>query len=119
MKLLIFFAVLVAFGAFLYWRLRPYIAAARRVLGVVRDVRRVSTPEHGATTATTGRTPSLSEKLVRCLSCGTWIPETRALSPGRRRGASNNNNNYYYCSHACLERAAEGRQPRAASGNPH
>ncbi|HEX8141937.1 MAG TPA: hypothetical protein VF553_05030 [Pyrinomonadaceae bacterium] len=106
MKLLIFLALLGLFLAFLYWRLRPYIAAARRMLGFVRDIRGMSgTAERGG--YANGARES-SEKLVRCQSCGTWTPAARAVA---LRGPS------YYCSHACLERAAEGSRPRAAGRN--
>jgi hypothetical protein len=92
---------------FLYWRLRPYIAAARRMLGMVRDIRAMSAPEHGVPV---NRSPQSSEKLVRCQSCGTWTPAARAIS---LRGPNNN----YYCSHACLEHSAERSRPRAAGRN--
>lgn len=109
MKLLIFLIIVGLFLTFLYWRLRPYIAAARRVLGVVRDIRGMSAPEHvGSVSRSTAAVAS--EKLVRCQSCGTWTPNARAVS---LREPSKN----YYCSHACLERAAEPRQPRVAGRN--
>jgi hypothetical protein len=106
LKLLIFLIVLGLFLTFLYWRLRPYIAAARRMLGVVRDIRGMSAPSPSGDSI--NRSPQSSEKLVRCQSCGTWTPAARAVS---LRGPT------YYCSHACLERAAEGSQPRAARRN--
>jgi hypothetical protein len=112
LKYLIIFAVLVLLGALIYSRLRPYIATARRVLGVVRDLRRMSTPtasqpRYGGS----GNSPVASEKLIRCQTCGTWIPSTRAVSLGGRGTASS-----YYCSHACLERSAESRPPKVAGG---
>lgn len=105
MKLLIFLIIMGLVLTFLYWRLRPYIAAARRMLGVVRDIRGMSAPEHGGSIT---RSPQSSEKLVRCQSCGTWTPAARALS---LRGPN------YYCSPDCLERSAERSQPRAAGRN--
>lgn len=109
MKLLIFLLLLGLFLAFIYWRLRPYIAAARRVLGVVRELRSMSVPEQKAH-GPVRRSNAEGEPLVHCLSCGTWAPASRAVTLGGRKGAS------YYCSHACLERAAEGAtQPRAAN----
>ena len=93
---------LVAFAV--YWRLRPYIRAARRFLGVVREVNRVRT---SAAQSDLPRRPareaSNAERLVRCDACGTWLPASRAVS--LRAGST-------YCSHACLERAAGS--PRSA-----
>lgn len=105
MKYLLILIALVLFGVFIYWRLRPYIATARRVLGFMRDLRRVNT--NGSTTESVRRSSTENERLVRCQSCETWIPATRAVVlSGSRRSASS-----YYCSHACLERAAEANQP--------
>jgi len=107
LKLFFVLIMLALFGAFIYWRLRPYIATARRVLGFVRDVRRVNTGEPSQSAAAR-HSPTESERLVRCQSCETWIPATRAvrLNSSRRAAATS-----YYCSHACLERAAEANQP--------
>ena len=106
MKLLIFLIIMGLVLTFLYWRLRPYIATARRMLGVVRDIRGMSAPERGVPV---NRSPQSSEKLVRCKSCGTWTPASHAIS---LRGPNNN-----YCSHACLEQSAERSRPRAAGRN--
>ncbi|MBA3767028.1 MAG: hypothetical protein H0W99_08585 [Acidobacteria bacterium] len=103
MKYLFIVAALVLFATLLYWRLRPYLATARRVLGFVRDVRHMS-PSGGSDT--TRSSPATSEKLVRCQACETWIPATRAVTLGRSTGAS------YYCSHVCLERAADDSRHR-------
>jgi hypothetical protein len=105
LKYLFIVAILVLFATLLYWRLRPYIATARRVLGFVRDMRHMgaSDPETDARNST-----GTSEKLVRCQACETWIPATRALILGRSTAAS------YYCSHVCLERAADDNRQRTA-----
>jgi hypothetical protein len=102
----IFILALFAFVAFLvYWRLRPYIAAARRVLGFVRDARSLGADAPaGATQGGAGRA---GEKLVRCSSCGTWLPTSRALTL--------RNSQSVYCSNMCLERAADAHQPRKRS----
>ncbi len=110
-KLFIILILLGLLAAFIYWRLRPYIATARRVLGVVRDLRGVSDPERSRSGSADGRSAIAGERLARCQACGTWTPASRAVVLGGRRGPSQ-----YYCSHVCLERAAEGeRQPRAAN----
>jgi Fe2+ or Zn2+ uptake regulation protein len=105
LKLFLILITLALFGAFIYWRLRPYIATARRVLGFMRDLRRVNTTS--STNESVRRSTTENEKLVRCQSCETWIPATRAVTLSRSRQAASS----YYCSHACLERAAEANQP--------
>jgi hypothetical protein len=105
LKYLFIVAVLTLLAMLLYWRLRPYIATARRVLGFVRDMRHMgaSDPKDDARNST-----GTSGKLVRCQACETWIPATRALVLGRSQSASN------YCSHVCLERAADDNRQRTA-----
>lgn len=105
MKLFLILITLALLGAYIYWRLRPYIATARRVFGFMRDVRRVNTGDQTQQAARSSTTES--ERLVRCQSCETWILATRAVTLNRSRRASSS----YYCSHACLERAAEANQP--------
>lgn len=113
MKYLFVLALFAAVAFFLYWRLRPYIRAARRFLGVLREVNRMR--EGAAPRADLPRQPARGKaaaaatgKLVRCASCGTWAPAASAVS--LRSGAS-------YCSHACLERAADapGGERQSAS----
>ena len=97
----LFVIAFLALAAFLvYWRLRPYIRAARRFLGVVREANRVraSAAQSDIPRRPGRETAAASEKLVRCAACGTWMPASRAVS--LRAGAT-------YCSHACLERAAD------------
>ena len=101
----LFVLLLLALVVFLvYWRLRPYIRAARRFLGVLREVNRART---SAAQSDLPRRPAreaaAAERLVRCAACGTWMPASRAVS--LRAGST-------YCSHACLERAADS--PRSA-----
>jgi len=113
LKLLIFLLLLGLLLALIYWRLRPYIATARRVLSFVRDLRGMSAPEESRRSSGghTRRSTAEGERLVRCLSCGTWTPAGRSVTLAGRAGPS------YYCSHTCLERAAEGAtRPRAANG---
>jgi hypothetical protein len=101
----LFILLLFAAVAFLvYRRLRPYIRGLRRLLGVLREVRRV---REGAAPSGFPQQPgtkkAANEKLKRCAACGTWMPASRAVS--LRGGAT-------YCSHTCLERAADA--PRRA-----
>ena len=91
---------LLAFVALLvYWRLRPYIHFARRAFGFVRDARRLSRQDLPGPAPR--RAPATSgERLVRCSSCGTWLPTSRALTV--RSSAE------VYCSADCVQRSAGG-----------
>lgn len=110
MRYVLIITLLTGVALLVYWRLRPYLKMARNILGFVRDVRRMSAGggplgtarrEQGGTAAN-----ATSEKLVRCSSCGTWLPVSRAVSI---RSSKN-----FYCSHACLERSA-GKEANAKS----
>jgi len=112
LKYLILALILAAFFTFIYLRLRPYIGFARRVLGVVREARGMNAgqPMPGGAATTAGRERAGGERLVRCASCGTWLPASRALT---LRATSSN-----FCSHACMERSAgEATTRRAARGH--
>ncbi len=98
MKYLVVLALFAAVAFLVYWRMRPYIRGVRRLLGVFREVRRMREGAAGAEPARPAPTKKAAgEKLLRCASCGTWMPASRAVS--LRGGAT-------YCSHACLERSA-------------
>ena len=108
MKYLLVAVILGALFFVIYWRLRPYISFARRVLGVVREARGVSTGQGMPNPVRQKRT--VGERLVRCATCGTWFPASRALT---LRSTS-------FCSHACMERSAgEGKTQRAAGSSQH
>jgi hypothetical protein len=106
MKYLLLLALFALVVFLVYRRLKPYINTARRVLGFVRDARNLSTD---APSAATKRASRAGEKLLRCETCGTWLPISRALT---LRGSAN-----AYCSHACLERAAGAHRPRSKSAS--
>jgi hypothetical protein len=111
-KYLIVAFILGAFFTFIYLRLRPYIGFARRVLGVMREARGMSaggSVPGGAGAA--GRKQPNGERLVRCASCGTWLPASRAL---KLRATSSD-----FCSHACMERSAGDSGTRRAAGSQH
>ena len=109
MKYLLVLAFLALAAFLVYWRLRPYIRAARRFLGVVREMNRVRT---SAADSDFPRRPkretAAAERLARCAACGTWMPASRAVS--LRAGST-------YCSHACLERAADSPQSARKSAS--
>lgn len=105
MKFIVILILLLIFLTLLYFRLRPYINMARRMFGVVRDVRSMNRGEPAQpirTEATAGN------KLLRCDACGTWIPASRAV---KLRSSSST-----YCSHACLEASAAGSSKRKTAG---
>ena len=97
-------AVAIICYALLYWRLRPYIAMIRRILGIVREARRMSEPREPSSRAA----GEAGERLVRCDACGIWTPAARAIK--LRSSASS------YCSHTCLENAATGSSRKRVGG---
>ena len=109
MKYLLLLAVLSFVAVLVYWRLRPYIHLARRAFGFVRDVRRLS--QQDLPGPAPRRASAAGERLVRCSSCGTWLPASRALAPRASPEV--------YCSTDCLERPARGEsRPRAVGDKP-
>jgi len=105
-KYLLLLAVLTLVVLLVYWRLRPYIRIARRAFGFVRDVRRLSRQDMPGPAPRRSPAASSGERLVRCSSCGTWLPASRALTVRSSTEA--------YCSAGCVERAARGEvRPRA------
>ncbi len=107
MKLFIILILLAAFLAVLYYRLRPYIRMARQMLGIVRDVRGVGRQDAAQPLRSEARQETV-KRLVRCDSCNTWIPASRAVK--LRSSLSN------YCSHACLEASAVESNRRKTAG---
>ncbi len=105
MKYLLLFAVFAAILSLLYLRLRPYVLTARRILRLVSDARKLSADDPSAAAPRRANRPG--EKLLRCETCGTWLPASRALS---HRGPA-----HVYCSHACLERAADAPRSRKSA----
>ena len=74
MKYLIIGALVSIVFVLVYTRVRPYLKLIQKIvqsLNVVTDI--------NTSTATPRKVPSRN-KLVRCDSCGTWIPAERALS---------------------------------------
>ena len=74
MKYLIIAALVSIVFVLVYTRVRPYLKLIQKVmqsLNVVTDIN---------TSTATRKKVSSQNKLVRCDSCGTWIPAERALS---------------------------------------
>lgn len=97
MKFVIILSLIGLVTFIVYWRLRPYIRAARSMLKFVRDVRGVNAPDTSSKSAR-----SSGEMLTRCAACGTWVPSARALT---LKSSS-------FCSTDCMERSGTA-QPRA------
>lgn len=107
MRFLLVAFLLAVVGTLIYLRLRPYLAVARRVFGVVRTARRLHVNDPSAAAP---RAPAqTNEPLVRCAACGTWLPTSRALVFRATKAV--------YCSPDCIERAAAGVNQKRASGN--
>lgn len=105
MKYFLLLALFVFVALLVYWRLRPYIHLARRAFGFVRDARRLTRQDLPGPAPR--RANASGERLVRCSSCGTWLPSSRALAV---RSSSE-----VYCSTDCVERAGRGEaRPRGA-----
>ncbi len=99
LKYLILAAVLSLLFLLIYARLRPYLQMAQklfRTLDAAAEPRPVSNPSKAA-----------EHKLIRCVSCGTWVPTGRAISLGSERE--------FYCSRDCVEKRAKTR-PRKVAG---
>jgi|ERR1700752_1711822 len=73
MKYLIIAALVSIIFVLVYSRVRPYLKLIQKIVSSLSAAVDVTT-----TTASQPRTPS-KNKLVRCESCGTWIPAERAL----------------------------------------
>ncbi|MBA2341483.1 MAG: hypothetical protein H0V88_13925 [Pyrinomonadaceae bacterium] len=107
MKLAIILTVIFMIGAIVYWRIRPYLAIARRVMATMRAIQ--SGGERRGATGVSGAKGATGEKLIRCESCGVWLPASRALEDRSSGGSS-------YCSTDCLEKSLvrSQRQRRSA-----
>jgi hypothetical protein len=109
LKYLVVAIILGALCTIIYLRLRPYINIARRVLGAIREARGMSAGQQAPDAPLRQKKATADERLVRCASCGTWTPASRALT----LGATSSN----FCSHACMERSAGAENSARAAGN--
>ncbi len=102
MKYLIIILLLLGFWTFVLWRMRPYIQMARKVLGMVRNVRIDSAIGSAGSPSSFSDAKPAQQRLVRCATCNTWVPAGRAVRLGSRSQS--------FCSHECLKRAADPPQ---------
>ena len=100
MKYLIIAALVSIAFVLVYSRVRPYLKLIRKVVESLN----VAT-EGTVTPANQQRSPS-KNKLVRCDSCGTWIPAERALHLGSGLAS--------FCSTECVTKNSETKERKLA-----
>jgi hypothetical protein len=100
LKYLVIAALVSVAFVLIYSRVRPYLKLMRKVIESLN----VAT-EGSVTTAEPRRTPSKS-KLVRCESCGTWVPADRALHLGSGLAS--------FCSPECLTKNSQTKERKLA-----
>ena len=100
MKYLIIAALVSIAFVLIYSRARPYLKLIRKVVESLN----VAT-EGTVTTANQQRSPS-KNKLVRCDSCGTWIPAERALHLGSGLAS--------FCSTECVTKNSQTKERKLA-----
>ena len=99
LKYLIIGSLLVLLLLLLYSKLHPYIKMLGKFVGTVRSIANAG--------STSGARPGkIDGKLVKCVSCGTWVPAARAVGM---------KSNLSYCSTDCLEKSAATQRHKAAS----
>ena len=75
MKYLIIAGLVSIIFVLVYARVRPYLKLMQKVVQSFSVVTEINT----STAAAQQKTPS-KNKLIRCDSCGTWIPAERAMT---------------------------------------
>jgi len=100
LKYLIIAALVSIVFVIVYSRVRPYLKLIRKVVESLN----VAT-EGTVTSADQQRSPS-KNKLVRCDSCGTWIPAERALHLGSGLAS--------FCSTECLTKNSQAKERKLA-----
>ena len=100
MKYLIIGALVCIVFVLVYARVRPYLKLIQKVVQSLNVVTEINT-----STATPGQKVHSRNKLIRCGSCGTWIPAERALSL--------NSGLATYCSTECMAKPASKQRKLA------
>ena len=100
MKYLIIAALVSIVFVLVYTRVRPYLKLAHKILQSLTAVTDIT-----ATTASRQQTPS-QNKLVRCESCGTWVPADRALK--LKSGLAT------FCSTECMAKEPASKERKIA-----
>jgi hypothetical protein len=99
LKVFVIAALLALLFLLLYSKLKPYLELLKKILNTARAF---SAPPEGTKQSTINKTDG---KLVKCVSCGTWVPAERAI--GARTGGP------VYCSTKCIENSS-GKQTKMA-----
>jgi len=96
MKYVVIAALISLLFIFVYSRLRPYLQVIHKVITFLAGARA------STSSSSTTRNPGLEHKLIRCVSCGTWVPADRAiiLSSGLAT----------FCSRECVEKGADTKE---------
>jgi hypothetical protein len=97
LKYLVVIALIALLLVLMYRRLRPYLKAIRNFINSIRHFQQAND--------SSSRYGGPSEKLVRCDSCGIWIPAGRALSA--------DSGNAVFCSRDCLSGKKKQTQARS------
>ena len=101
MKYLVIAALVSIIFVLVYSRVRPYLKLIQKIASSLNAAVDITT----TTTAQRPKTPS-KNKLVRCDSCGTWIPAEHALNL--------NSGLATFCSAECM--ANKGSKERKIAG---
>ena len=104
LKYLVIAALVALLLLLLYSRVHPYIQFLKKILGAAKTV--ADSQSTGGRAVRNSRA-KVDGKLVRCVSCGTWIPAERAIGPKTNLAS--------YCSRECLEKSSASDKRKAAS----
>ena len=88
LKYLVLIALVALLFFLLYRRLRPYLKLVREFLDTIRQFQKFTVRPPANRT-------QQPEKLVSCLTCGTFVPIGRAITAGP--------GNSIFCSNDCLK----------------
>ena len=92
MKFLVIVSLLALLLLLLYSRVYPYLQALKKIVTAARTM-----TDSGVSSNTAGGEAGRTDKrLVRCVSCGTWVPAERAIASNLRGSV--------YCSRECIEK---------------
>src|SRR5262245_46635247 len=101
MKYLVIAALVSIIFVLVYSRVRPYLKLIQKIASSLNAAVDITT----TTTAPQPKTPS-KNKLVRCDSCGTWIPAERALNL--------NSGLATFCSTECVTKNSQSKERKLA-----
>ena len=103
LKYLVVASLLTLLLILVYSRVRPYLKFLKKILGSLNSFADSQSAGTGSAKPSATR---IDSKLVKCVSCGTWVPADRAL--GFKSGSS------IYCSRECLEKPSKGKERKIA-----